>query len=57
MEFHTLQEYYTFSKGVVYLLMGGILVAVTLYWQFLMGGKDDSKDAHEEHDGHNPDHS
>ena len=54
MEFHTLQEYYTFSKGVVYLLMGGILVAVTLYWQFLMGGKDDSKDAH---DGHNPDHS
>ncbi len=57
MEFHTLQEYYTFSKGVVYLLMGGILVAVTLYWQFLMGGKDDEKGSHEEHDGHNPDHS
>ena len=43
MEFYNLQSYYTFTKGTVYLIMGGILVAVTLYWQFLMGGnrKDD----------------
>ncbi len=43
MEFFNLQTYFTFTKGVVYLIMGGILVAVTLYWQFLMGGnnKDD----------------
>ncbi|WP_027178262.1 sulfate respiration complex protein HmcD [Maridesulfovibrio bastinii] len=43
MEIHTLQEYYTFTKGIMYLLMGGALVGVTLFWQFLMGGnkKDD----------------
>jgi hypothetical protein len=43
MEFFNLQDYYTFTKGVVYLLMGGILVGATLYWQFLLGGnkKDD----------------
>ncbi|MDD3313110.1 sulfate respiration complex protein HmcD [Pseudodesulfovibrio sp.] len=43
MEFFTLQDYYTHTKGIVYLIMGGILVAATLYWQFLMGGnrKDD----------------
>ena len=43
MEFFNLQEYYTFTKGTVYLIMGAILVGVTLYWQFLMGGnhKDD----------------
>ncbi|AMK10750.1 MAG: sulfate respiration complex protein HmcD [Pseudodesulfovibrio sp.] len=43
MEFYTVQDYYTFTKGCVYLIMGGILVAATLYWQFLMGGnkKDD----------------
>jgi len=41
MEFYTLQEFFTHSKGVVYLIMGGILVAVTLWWQFLFGGKDD----------------
>jgi len=43
MEFYTLQDFYTFTKGTVYLIMGGILVAATLYWQFLLGGnkKDD----------------
>lgn len=43
MEFYNLQDYYTFTKGVVYLIMGGILVGATLYWQFLLGGnkKDD----------------
>ncbi|WP_419785266.1 sulfate respiration complex protein HmcD [Pseudodesulfovibrio sp.] len=43
MEFFTLQDYYTHTKSIVYLIMGGILVAATLYWRFLMGGnhKDD----------------
>ena len=50
MEFHMLQEYYTHTKGVVYLIMGGVLVAVTLYWQFIMGGKDESSQPGDEHD-------
>ncbi len=52
MEFHTLQEYYTFSKGVVYLIMGGILVAVTMYWSFLMGGKEAEQDKAPKFDDH-----
>lgn len=52
MEFHTLQEYYTFSKGVVYLIMGGILIAVTLYWSFLMEDKDKKAKEFEPPHGH-----
>ncbi len=52
MEFHTLQEYYTFSKGVVYLIMGGILIAVTMYWAFLMGDKDEKANEFEPPHGH-----
>lgn len=44
MEFNMLQEYYTYTKGVVYVLMGAILVAFVLYWPFLMGGKDEQAD-------------
>lgn len=40
MEIHNLQEYYTFTKGIVYLIMGGALVGVTLFWQYLMGGNN-----------------
>ncbi len=46
MEFYLLQDYYTYTKGVVYLIMGGILVAATLYLRFVMGGKEDSADPH-----------
>lgn len=52
MEFHTLQEFYTHTKGVVYLIMGGILVAATLYWSFVMGGKDDTPSRYDEDHGH-----
>lgn len=56
MEFHTLQEFYTFTKGNVYLIMGGVLIAATLFWQFLMGGKDDSPSEYDEaHDHHQAD--
>lgn len=51
MEFYSLQEFFTHTKGIVYLLMGGILVSVLLWWQFLMGGKEDSP-AEDHHSGH-----
>ncbi len=41
MEYHTLQEFLTHSKGIIYLIMGAVLVAATLWWHFIMGGKQD----------------
>ncbi len=41
MEFFSLQELYTYSKGITYLIMGGILVFVPLYWGFLTDREDD----------------
>ncbi|WP_320176101.1 sulfate respiration complex protein HmcD [Maridesulfovibrio sp.] len=52
MEAHNLQEYYTFTKGIMYLFMGGALVGVTMFWQFLMGGKayrDENKKNYGDH--------
>ncbi len=51
MEIFTLQDFYTYTKGIVYLLMGGALVGVTLYWQFLMGGKEEKSDDSHHHHG------
>lgn len=43
--FFTLQEFYTHTKGVLYLLMFAALFAVTLFWRFLTGkDEDDTKD-------------
>lgn len=41
MEFFSLQDFYTFSKGVTYLIMGGILIFMPLYWGFLTDREDD----------------
>lgn len=38
--FFTLQDFMTHTKGITYLVMGGILVALPLFWAFLTG-KDD----------------
>ncbi len=35
MEFHTLQAFLTYTKGVVYVLMVVILVSATGFWLFL----------------------
>ena len=40
MEFFTLQDFMTFSKGVTYLIMGGILVFMPIYWLYLTGRDD-----------------
>ncbi len=35
MEIFTLQDFYTFSKGITYLIMAGILVFMPMFWVFL----------------------
>lgn len=37
----TLQEFMIFTKGVTYLIMGGILIFMPLFWKFLTGRDDD----------------
>jgi len=41
MEFFTLHNFMTYSKGVTYLVMGGILVFMPLYWLYLTDRDDD----------------
>ncbi len=40
--FYTLQDFMTHTKGVVYIIMGAILVLMPLFWRFLTD-KDDQK--------------
>lgn len=35
MEFYVLQNFLTFTKGTVYVLMGAGLVLFVLWWKFL----------------------
>ena len=41
MEFYTLQDFMTHSKGITYLVMAGILVFMPLFWRFLTDRDDD----------------
>ncbi len=34
--FYTLQDFFTFSKGTTYVLMGGVLVAMVAMWNFIV---------------------
>lgn len=40
--FFTFQDFMTHSKGVTYLLMGGTLIVLLLFWSFLTG-RDEKK--------------
>jgi len=35
MEFFTLHDFMTYTKGITYLVMGGILVFMPLFWKYL----------------------
>lgn len=37
----TLQDFMTFTKGLTYIIMGGILVFMPLFWKFLTDREDD----------------
>ncbi len=39
--FYTLQDYMVYTKGITYLIMGGILVFMPLFWLFLTQREDD----------------
>lgn len=41
--FFSLQEFMLFSKGITYLIMGGALILLPLYWLFLTD-KDEKKE-------------
>jgi len=39
--FYTYQDFYTHTKGVLYLLMFAALFAIALLWRFLSGRDDE----------------
>lgn len=39
--FYTLQDFMVFTKGITYLIMGGILVVMPLFWCFLTQRDDE----------------
>jgi hypothetical protein len=40
MEFFTLHDFMTYSKGITYLIMGAILVFMPVYWLYLTDRDD-----------------
>ena len=40
--FYTLHDYMIYSEGIAYLIMGGILIFLLLFWLFLTG-RDEKK--------------
>ncbi len=41
--FYTYQDYLTYTKGVLYLLMIAALIGIALFWRFLSGKDDENK--------------
>lgn len=39
--FYTLQDFFTYTKGVTYLLIVAALISVALFWRFLTARDDD----------------
>ncbi|WP_457553484.1 sulfate respiration complex protein HmcD [Desulfobacula sp.] len=37
----TLQEFMTHTKAITYLIIGGILIFMPLFWKFLTGREND----------------
>ena len=37
----TLHDFMTYTKGITYLIMGGILIFMPLFWIFLTGREKD----------------
>ena len=38
--FHTLHDIVLHSKNITYLIMGGILIVMPLFWKFLTGREE-----------------
>lgn len=53
MDFYTQYDFMTFTKGLIYFLMIGILASYVGYWLFLSAkDDDDSADSHGGHGHH-----
>ena len=39
--FYTLQDFFLFTEGVIYILIVAILLAMLGFWRFLTGGDED----------------
>ena len=42
--FYTYQDFYTYTKGILYVLMFVALIGIAFFWKFL-SGKDDEKNS------------
>jgi hypothetical protein len=41
--FYSLQDFMVYTKGITYLIMGGLLVLLPLFWVFV-AGNDEKKE-------------
>jgi hypothetical protein len=41
MEIHTLHDFFSHTKGIIYILIIAILIGMTAFWKFLTGGDED----------------
>lgn len=41
MEIHTLHDFFSHTKGIIYLLIVAILIGMTAFWKFLTEGEED----------------
>lgn len=41
--FYTLQDFMVYTKGITYLIMGGLLIVLPLFWLFLTGRDEKNK--------------
>ena len=44
--FYTYQEFYTYTKGIIYILIIASLIGVACFWNFL-AGKDEDKNGND----------
>ena len=41
--FYTYQDFYTHTKGIIYILMVVALIGIALFWRFLSGNDDEKR--------------
>lgn len=41
MEIHTLHDFFSHTKGMIYILIVAILIGMTAFWNFLTGGDEE----------------
>lgn len=41
MEIHTLHDFFSHTKGIIYILIVAILIGMTAFWKFLTGKDED----------------